>query len=98
MITLDKRALADFCKKRHVRKLSLFGSAVRADFKPASDLDLLVEFDKGHTPGLAFFSLADDLSAFFGRKVDLNTPQSLSPYFRDQAISESEILYDAARS
>jgi predicted nucleotidyltransferase len=98
MITLDKKALADFCKNRHVRKLSLFGSAVRADFKAGSDLDLLVEFDSGHTPGLAFFSLADDLSAFFGRKVDLNTAQSLSPYFRDQAISESEILYDAARS
>ncbi len=97
-ITLDKKALADFCKKRHVRKLSLFGSAVRADFKPGSDLDLLVEFDPGHTPGLAFFSLADELSAFFGRKVDLNTPRSLSPHFRDQALSESETLYDAARS
>lgn len=98
MITLDKEALADFCKKRHVRKLLLFGSAVRADFKPGSDLDILVEFEPGHTPGLAFFSLADELSAFFGRKVDLNTPGSLSPYFRGQALSESEPLYDAARS
>ncbi len=97
MITLDELALADFCKKRHVRKLSLFGSAVRADFKPGSDLDLLVEFDPGHTPGLAFFSLAEELSAFFGRKVDLNTSRSLSPYFRDQALAESEILYDSAR-
>lgn len=97
MITIDKKALADFCEKRHVKKLSLFGSAVRADFQPQSDLDLLVEFEPGHTPGLAFFTLADDLSAFFGRKVDLNTPRSLSPYFRDQALSEAETLYDASR-
>lgn len=97
MITIDKKALADFCKKRHLKKLSLFGSAVRADFQPQSDLDLLVEFEPGHTPGLAFFTLADDLSDFLGRKVDLNTPRSLSPYFRDQALSESETLYDASR-
>lgn len=98
MITLDQKALADFCRKHYVRKLSLFGSAVRPDFKPGSDLDFLVEFEPGHTPGLAFFSLADELSAFFGRKVDLNTPRSLSPYFRSQALDEAEVLYDATRS
>jgi predicted nucleotidyltransferase len=98
MITLDSSALADFCKKRHIQKLSLFGSAVRADFRPMSDLDLLIEFEPDHTPGLAFFSLADELSAFFGRKVDLNTPRSLSRYFREQVLSESEILYDSTRS
>ena len=97
-ITLDKKALADLCKNRHIRKLLLFGSAVRADFKPGSDLDILVEFEPGHTPGLAFFSLADELSVFFDRKVDLNTSQSLSPYFRGQVLSESETLYDATRS
>ena len=95
-ITVDPKALADFCGKYHVQKLSLFGSAVRDDFRPGSDLDLLVEFKPGRIPGLVFFSLADELSAIFGRKVDLNTPHFLSPYFRDQAISESEILYDAA--
>ena len=94
----DRKTLAEFCKKRHVQKLSLFGSAVRADFGPTSDLDLLIEFEAGHTPGLDFFTLADELSAFFGRKVDLNTPRSLSPYFRDQVQSESEILYDSTRS
>lgn len=98
MITINKKSLTDFCMKRHVRKLSLFGSAVRADFKPESDLDLIVEFEPGHVPGLAFFSVSDELSSLFNRKVDLNTPQSLSPYFRDQALSESETLYDAARS
>jgi predicted nucleotidyltransferase len=94
MITVDKKDLADFCKKNHVRKLSLFGSAVRADFKPDSDLDLIVEFEPGHVPGLSFFFLSDELSSLFGRKVDLNTPKSLSPYFRDQAFFESEILYN----
>jgi predicted nucleotidyltransferase len=98
MITIDRTALAVFCKKRHVQKLSLFGSAVRADFRPGSDLDVLVEFDSGHTPGLAFFTLADELSVFFGRKVDLNTIQSLSPYFLKEVLSESETLYDASRS
>jgi predicted nucleotidyltransferase len=96
-ITIDLNALSDFCVKNHIHKLSLFGSAVRADFQPESDLDLLVEFDPGHTPGLAFFSLSDDLSGLFGRKVDLNTAQSLSPYFREQVLSEIEVLYDAAR-
>jgi hypothetical protein len=97
MITIDRTALADFCRKHHVQKLSLFGSVVRADFGPGSDLDVLVEFDPGHTPGLAFFTLAKELSAFFGREVDLNTPRSLSPYFREQVLSESETLYDASR-
>ncbi len=96
-ITIDRTALAEFCKKRHVQKLSLFGSAVRADFRPLSDLDLLIEFETGHTPGLAFFALEEELSSLFGRKVDLNTPRSLSPYFREQVLSESESLYDSTR-
>ena len=97
LITIDRTALADFCKKRYVQKLSLFESAVRADFRPASDLDVLIEFVPGHTPGLAFFTLADELSAFFGRKVDLNTIHSLSSYFLKEVLSESETLYDASR-
>ncbi len=96
-ITLDRKALISFCKKNSIQKLSLFGSAVRSDFKPMSDLDLLVEFEPGHTPGLSFFSLADKLTVFFGRKVDLNTLGSLSPYFREQVLAESETLYDSTR-
>src|SRR5258708_5491950 len=80
MITINKEALADFCRKHHVRKLSLFGSAIRPDFQAESDIDVLAEFEPGQTPGLAFFSLEEDLAAFFGRKVDLNTARSLSPY------------------
>ena len=96
-IAIDRKALSEFCEKRHIQKLSLFGSAVRADFRPASDLDILVEFKTGHTPGLAFFALAEELGSILGRKVDLNTLRCLSPYFRDQVLSESEILYDSAR-
>jgi predicted nucleotidyltransferase len=97
-ITVDLKTLAVLCRKRNIRKLSLFGSAVRADFQPNSDLDLLVEFQPDHTPGLAFFSLSDELTDLLGRKVDLNTYQSLSPYFREQILSETETLYDATRS
>ena len=97
-VSINLNLLKALCAKRQIQKLSVFGSALRADFKPESDLDLLVEFKPGHTPGLAFFSLADELTSLFGRKVDLNTPQSLSPYFREQVLSELEVLYDAARS
>jgi len=94
MLTINRKALAVFCQGRHIQKLSLFGSALRADFRPDSDLDLLIEFEPGHTPGLAYFTLEGELSVFFGRKVDLNTPNSLSPYFREEVFSEAETLYD----
>ncbi|HTC22200.1 MAG TPA: nucleotidyltransferase family protein [bacterium] len=97
MISVDPKVLAAFCKSRHIRKLSLFGSAIRPDFKPRSDIDLLAEFESGQTPGLSFFSLGEELASFFGRKVDLNTVGSLNPYFREQVLSESETLYDASR-
>lgn len=96
-ITLDRQALAEFCRRNHIRKLSVFGSAVRADFRPDSDMDLLAEFEPGRTPGLAFYSLGDDLTVLFGRRVDLNTLESLSPYFRDRVLAELEVLYDATR-
>ena|SRR5258708_22372844 len=95
MITIDRKTLANFCENHHVQKLSLFGSAVRADFQPGSDLDLLIKFQPGHTPGLAFFTLSEELSVFFQRTVDLNTPRSLSPYFLEQVLSESEVLYSS---
>ena len=74
----------------------MFGSALREDFGPHSDVDVLVEFEPGRTPGLAFFSMQDELSRLFGRTVDLRTPASLSRYFRDQVLSEAEDQYVAA--
>jgi len=76
--------------------MSLFGSVLRDDFGPESDVDVLVEFDPGHTPGLDFFSMEEELSRIMGRKVDLNTPGFLSPYLRDRIERESEVQYVTA--
>jgi len=94
-IDLPKEKIAEFCKRNHIRKLSLFGSALRGDFRPGSDIDVLVEFETGHVPGLNFFTMEIELSQLLGQKVDLNTPQFLSRYFRDQVLAESEALYVA---
>jgi predicted nucleotidyltransferase len=96
-INLPKQKVADFCRRHHVRKLAVFGSALREDFRPDSDLDVLVEFEPGHTPGLAFFGMEQELSELLGRKVDLNTPQFLSPYFRDKVLAEAEVQYAEPR-
>jgi uncharacterized protein len=95
-IPIDADKITDFCRRHHIRRLSLFGSVLRDDFGPASDVDILVEFEPGHIPGLAFFSMEDELSQIIGRKVDLNTSGFLSPYFRDRFERESEVQYVAA--
>lgn len=92
---IPTESLAELCRRYHVRRLALFGSVLRADFTAESDIDMLVEFEPGRTPGLAFFTLQDDLSALFGRQVDLNTLECLSPYFRDEVAFEAEDLYVA---
>jgi predicted nucleotidyltransferase len=95
-IELPPEKVAAFCRKHHIRTLALFGSALRDDFAAESDLDVLVEFEPGHVPGLAFFSMERELSEITGRKVDLNTPQFLSRDFREQALSEAEVQYVAS--
>lgn len=95
-IDISKEQIADFCRKHGIRKIALFGSALRDDFMPESDVDVLVEFEPGHTPGLAFFTMQRELSEILGRNVDLNTAGDLSPYFRDEVLSEAQVLYDAA--
>ena len=89
-------AISEFCRKHHIRRLAVFGSALRRDFAPDSDLDLLVEFETGKTPGLAFFTIQRALSEMFGRKVDLHTPRGLSKYFRDEVLRDAKDLYVAA--
>jgi predicted nucleotidyltransferase len=69
---------------------------LRDDFSPQSDVDVLVEFEPGHVPGLAFFRLEGELSDILGRRVDLNTAGFLSKYFREEVLGEAEVLYDAA--
>lgn len=88
--------LAALCRRHHIRRLALFGSALRDDFHESSDLDILVEFEPGHTPGLAFFEIEQELSDLFGRNVDLNTTGFLSPYFRDEVLDEASDLYVAS--
>ncbi len=92
-LIIPKEKVAAFCREHHIRKLSVFGSALREDFGGDSDVDILVEFDKKHTPGFAFFGMEEDLSRLIGRKVDLNTPGFLSRYFGDKVIEEAEVQY-----
>jgi predicted nucleotidyltransferase len=95
-ISVDREKIAEFCRRHHISRLSLFGSVLREDFGPASDVDVLVEFEPCHTPGLAFFSMEEELSQIIGRNVDLNTSGFLSPYFRDRIERESEVQYVVA--
>ena len=95
LLEVPRDAIAEFCRRHHIRRLALFGSALRDDFRPDSDVDVLVEFDAAHMPGLEFFSMQAELSAMLGRNVDLNTPKFLSPAFRDEVLAEAEVLYDA---
>jgi predicted nucleotidyltransferase len=92
-VPIDRRQLAEFCRRHHIRRLAFFGSVLRDDFGPESDVDVLVEFESGHVPGLGFFSMEEELSRILGRKVDLNTPGFLSPHFRDEVLAEAEIGY-----
>ncbi len=93
-IKIPQDQIVQFCQKHHIQRLALFGSILRDDFTSNSDIDILVDFEPGHTPGFAFIDLQDQLSEILGRAVDLNTPQDLSRYFRDQVIAEAEVIYD----
>src|SRR3546814_9501634 len=77
-ISLPGPAIAEFCRRYHIRKLALFGSVLRDDFGPGSDVDVLVEFQRDRVPGFGFFEMEAELSRILGRKVDLNTPEFLS--------------------
>lgn len=93
---MHRKAVADLCRRYHIRRLSLFGSTIHGALRKESDLDVLVEFEPGHAPGLEFFNIEEELSRIFGRKVDLNTPGFLSRYFRDEILSEAKVQYAAS--
>lgn len=96
-IDVPQERIANFCRRNHIRKLAFFGSVLRDDFVPESDVDVLVEFEEGHSVGLITFAgLERELSELMGRRVDLNTPRTLSKYFRDQVLSEASVLFVAA--
>ncbi len=93
-IDIPHKKIAGFCKKHYIRRLSFFGSVIREDFRPDSDVDVLVEFEDGHVPGLIRLAgMEIELSGIIGRKVDMNTPNFLSPYFRHEVIGLAEVEY-----
>ena len=90
--------IADFCQRHHIRKLSLFGSVLRDDFRPDSDIDVLVEFEPDHVPGLLRMAgMQIELSEIIGREVDLRTAAELSRYFRQQVVDSADLLYERRR-
>ncbi len=93
-LTVPVREIGRLCRRHHIRRLALFGSVLREDFRADSDVDVLVEFEPGHKIGLRFWDIEDELTAVLGRKVDLNTPEDLSIYFRSQVLAEARPLYD----
>jgi len=95
-INIPRDKIAAFCRANGIRMLALFGSVLRQDFRDDSDIDVLVEFYANARVGLSLIRMQDELSEILGRRVDLNTPGSLSKYFRDQVINEAETLYVAA--
>ncbi len=91
MIRIDvpKKKLTEFCRSRHIRWMACFGSVVRDDFGPDSDVDILVQFDPDHTPGLEIIDIEEDLSVLLGgRKVDVMNPKDLNRRLRDRVLAE----------
>ena len=88
-----QKKIREFCRRNHIRRLSIFGSRLHGNNKPDSDVDVLVEFEEGHVPGLAFFDMERELSGISGKKVDLNTPLFLSRYFRNDVLREAQVQY-----
>jgi len=96
LLAVQKRkgAIAEFCRRHHIRKLSVFGSVLQGESTPESDLDIRVEFDQQHVPGLLRLAgMEIELSELLGQKVDLRTPEDLSRYFRDDVVKTAEIQY-----
>ncbi|MCK4871154.1 MAG: nucleotidyltransferase family protein [Phycisphaerales bacterium] len=94
--TLPMERIAEFCRANRIRRLAIFGSALRDDFTPESDIDVLIEFEPETRVGWAFFGMEIDLTQMLGRKVDLNTAGFLSKYFRDEVLAEARDIYVAA--
>ncbi len=93
-IDIPKAKIIDFCRRYHISKLAFFGSVLREDFKPDSDVDVLVEFEPGHVPGFGFIRIQEELSSLLdGRPVDLITPKFLSPRIREQVLGTARVEY-----
>ncbi len=96
-IPINPEKIADFCRRYHIRRFALFGSVLRNDFRPDSDVDVLVEFEPGATVGfLRLAAMELELTGILGRRADLRTAAELSRYFRDEVVREAEVQYVAA--
>lgn len=93
-LAVDPEAVAAVCRRHGIRRLAVFGSVLREDFTPDSDLDVLVEFEPEARVGLRFIDIQDELSALFCRRVDLNTPAFLGRHLRQQVLDTAQVLYD----
>ena len=99
-IDIPKNRIAQFCRRHHIQRMALFGSVLRDDFTPESDIDVLVEFAPGKTPGLAFITMQDELSEIFGQRVDMHTfsgiERSRNWVLRKEILNSAEIQYEQA--
>jgi len=98
-IAVDREKIADFCRRHHIQRLSFFGSVLRDDFGPESDVDVLVEFEPEKTPGFfGLFDMEEELAAILGvnRKIEIRTPRDLSRYFRVEVVAGAQVVYAAA--
>ena len=97
-IDIPKEEIAAFCQRNHIRRMALFGSVLRDDFTPESDVDVLVEFELGQTPGLEFITMQDELSEILGRQVDMYTfkgvESSRNWLLREEILSSAEVQYE----
>jgi hypothetical protein len=95
-IQVDQQQIADFCRRHHICKLAFFGSVLRDDFRPDSDVDVLVEFDPAYIPGLfGLMRMQREFSQLVGREADFRTPDDLGQYIRPRVLAEAEVQYAA---
>lgn len=93
-IPAGEQQIAEFCRRHHIRRLSFFGSVLRDDFRPDSDVDILVEFEPGHTPGLAVFDIEQEMSTLCGgHRIDLANPKYLNRWLKDEVLGTAELAY-----
>jgi len=98
-LNVTAEQIADLCRKFHIRRLSLFGSVLRDDFGPASDVDMLIEFESGHIPGWEIVDIAQDFSRLFrGRKVDILNPKYLNRHLKARILQSAVVQYEASHA
>ena len=98
-VAVDRDRIAEFCRRNHIRRLSLFGSVLRDDFTPESDVDVLVEFEPGHAVGFRIIEMERELSQMFGgRRADIVSEKFLNHRIRDRVLDEAEVLFMSGRA